>query len=72
MNGVSYYMYKNQNNEETHATTNRWHEQAGTWCSPSESFSLYSFWLGRESDALLEWPPESKPAERDFSFLYGG
>ena len=40
--------------------------------SPSESFSLYSFWLGRDSDTLLEWPPEPKAREWDHSFLYAG
>jgi hypothetical protein len=40
--------------------------------SPSESFSLFSFWLGRDSDALLEWPPEPKAKDWDHSFLYAG
>ncbi len=37
--------------------------------SPSESFTLYSFWLGRDSDTLLEWPPEPIPTP-DFTFAY--
>lgn len=49
-------------------TCSGWIEAPDTWGpSPSESFSLYSFWLGRDSDALLEWP--SEPAS-DFSFAY--
>lgn len=46
----------------------------GNRSSPSECFSLYSFWLGRDSDVILEWPVNdlSKPIDRDHSFLYGG
>ena len=49
-------------------TCSGWLEPAGTWGpSPSESYSLFSFWLGRDSDTLLEWPPEPTP---DFTFAY--
>jgi hypothetical protein len=55
--GVAYHCYAYPPHSRR-LLLDKWNPPQAKWGpSPSESYSLYSFWLGRDSDALLEWPP---------------
>ena len=69
--GVSYFCDTEFAGGWAQPTHRDWIEAGDTWGpSPSESFSLFSFWLGRDSDTLLEWlVPMTKVPDWTFAYL---